>query len=404
MGDGLAWLESLHHRGIKPGLERMRAAVDPSDLGFPVIQVAGTNGKGSVCHLLDSILREDGYTVGRYTSPHLQEVKERIAVNGRPISPAALDREAAALRREDIGFTYFEALTVIALRHFQGRKVDMAVLEVGMGGRLDATSVADAHLAVITTIALEHERYLGSTIPAIAAEKAGIIKPGSHVVTGCTGEALEMVRQRARTCGAPLLVVGEDVTWRQTGLRRFTVRGRRTYDLTTRLDGRFQGSNVALAVAAAELLEAEEGAIVRGVAAAAVPGRMERRGRFLLDGAHNPAAMRALREALCEVPYEQLVIVLGIMEDKNIPGILEELPPGEVVATRASTPRAASPRLLARHLAAAGRPCMVAGDVRQALQVAGERAGEEDLVLVTGSLYLVGEARSLLPAPLSSPR
>lgn len=403
MAEELTWLESLHHRGIQPGLERMRAAVHPADSDFPVIQVAGTNGKGSVCHLLDAILHEEGYTVGRYTSPHLQRVHERIAVNGQPISDTALAREAAALRGEDIGFTYFEALTVIALRHFRRRKVDLAILEVGMGGRLDATSVVDADLAVITTVALEHERYLGTTIAAIAAEKAGIIKPGSRAVTACTGEALEVVRQRAGECGAPLLVVGQDVTWDQRGPRRFTVRGQRTHDLTTRLDGRFQGANVALAVAAAELLEVSPDSIARGVSTTTIPGRMERRGRFLLDGAHNPAAMQALRESLSDIPHERLIIVLGMMEDKNIPGMVRELPPGQIIATRASTPRAASPRLLARHLAAAGRSCTVADDVRQALHRAREKVGEGDLVLVTGSLYLVGEVRSLL-APPSSPR
>lgn len=393
--DVATWLLSLEQRGIKPGLERIQAVIDPAEMTYPVVQVAGTNGKGSVCYLLDEVLQQHGLTVGRYTSPHLHRVNERIAINNVPISDKKLYDLAEPLMQQDIGLSYFEALTTIALRYFKP-KVDIAILEVGMGGRFDATSVLDPQIAIITTIALEHEQYLGSTVETIASEKAGIIKAGSTVVTACTDSSLAIIEARATEMTAPVYAVGREVTWEYRGPGSFIVHGTETYDITTRLTGVFQGQNIAIAVTAAELLGISRSIIETGVRNVTIPGRMERRGPFLLDGAHNPAGMQALRTSLHEIPYKQLVIVLGIMQDKNIEGIVNELPAGEVIVTHTNIPRAAPMEVIGERLAAAGRTYHAADTVPDALNKACDMAGDGDCIVVTGSLYLVGEARSLL--------
>jgi len=394
--DVATWLQSLEQRGIKPGLERIQAVIDPAEITYPVVQVAGTNGKGSVCYLLDGVLQQHGLTVGRYTSPHLHRVNERIAINNVPISDKKLYDLAEPLMQQDVGLSYFEALTTIALRYFKP-KVDIAILEAGMGGRFDATSVLDPQIAIITTIALEHEQYLGNTMEAIASEKAGIIKAGSTVVTACTYPSLAVIEARATEMTAPVYAVGREVTWEYRGPGSFIiVHGTETYDITTRLTGVFQGQNIAIAVTAAELLGISRSIIEAGVRNVTIPGRMERRGRFLLDGAHNPAGMQALRTSLHKIPHRQLVIVLAIMQDKNIEDIINELPAGEVIVTRANIPRAASMEVIGEQLAAAGRTYHAADTVPDALNKAYGMSQDGDCIVVTGSLYLVGEARALL--------
>jgi len=394
--DGKTWLQSLEQQGIKPGLERIQAVVDPAEMMYPVVQVAGTNGKGSVCHLLDGILQQHGLTVGRYTSPHLRRVNERITINSAPISDKKLYALAEHLMQQGVDLSYFEALTAIALQYFR-TKVDIAILEVGMGGRFDATSVMDPQIAIITTIALEHEQYLGDTVEAIASEKAGIIKNGSTVITACTDAALAVINMQAKEMAAPVYVVGRDITWEHPGPGLFIIKGTDIYDITTRLTGVFQGQNIAIAVTAAELLGVPTSIIEAGIRNVEIPGRMERHGRFLMDGAHNPAGMQALRTSLQEVPNKQLIIVLGIMQDKNIDGIINELPAGEVIVTRSSTScRAAPTEVISERLSAAGRSHRTVDTVPDALRKAHDMTVDGDCVVVTGSLYLVGEARSWL--------
>ncbi|MGC9308299.1 MAG: bifunctional folylpolyglutamate synthase/dihydrofolate synthase, partial [Thermoplasmatota archaeon] len=277
------------------------------------------------------------------------------------------------------------------LRHFQG--VNIVVLEVGMGGRHDATAAVDADISVVTNVSLDHMEHLGGTVEAIAGEIAGAITSGD-VVTACIGAALDVVAQRAARCNATLHLVTEDM-WRQTGPRRFIVQSRRRYELETRLDGAYQGQNVALAVKTAEVLGVDAAGIVDGVAAAWLPGRLERFGNVMLDGAHNPAAMRALRTSLEQMQLEPACIVFGTMRDKDIPGIIRELPPGDVIATAAATGRAAAPASIAAMLRTEGRHCLAAENVATALQKAREMAGQ-GVILVTGSIRLVGNARELL--------
>ncbi len=387
------WLHGLKQRGIQLGLERIRRVLHDIETPRHVVRVAGTNGKGSVCTYLGGILQQAGCSVGVYTSPELQRVNERIAVDGAAIDDEELDRHTRWLMERDEGLTFFEALTAIALRYFAERGVDHAILEVGMGGRYDATAAVAADVTVVTTVSLDHTEHLGPDIESIAGEIAGVIS-GGDVVTGCTGPTLPVIKQRAGERDAALHVVTGD-TWRETKPRRFTVTTGRRYDLETRLYGTFQGQNIALAVKAAELLGIDTAAIVDGVAAAWLPGRMEHIDDVMLDAAHNPAAMQALRLSLDAIELEPRCIVFGAMEDKDIPGIIDELPSGEVIATAVSTARAASAPAVAEMLRDAGRRCQVAENPVAALRAARELAGG-DLVLVTGSLRLVGEIRGVL--------
>ncbi|MFO8133215.1 MAG: Mur ligase family protein [Thermoplasmatota archaeon] len=391
MSSALEWLQGLKQRGIRLGLERIGEVLRDIDLPGHVVRVGGTNGKGSVCALLGGILRQTGATVGVYTSPELERVNERVTVNGDAIGDRDLARHAAWLMKHDVELTFFEALTAIALRYFSQRCVDYAVLEVGMGGRYDATAAVNADVTVVTNVSFDHMEHLGQSIEAIAGEIAGAIR-GGIVVTACTGTALDIVKQRAIQRGARLHVVSRDM-WQQTGPGGFRVTTERRYDLETRLAGAYQGQNIALAVQTAEVLGVDRRSIIDGVAGAWLPGRLERLGNIMLDGAHNPAAMQALRVSLENMDIRPRYIVFGAMRDKDIPGIIAELPPGDVIATAAPTTRAASGAEIAGMLSEMGRNCHVATGPADALRKARAIAGEGDVILVTGSLCLVGDIR-----------
>ena len=392
--EGIEWLEGLKGRGIKLGLERMREAAEGIEIDYRIVHVGGTNGKGSVCRFVGSILQEAGYRVGIYSSPHLERVNERITVNGKEISDEELSKLANVVMEHDNGMTYFEAMTAIALMHFSGR-VDFAVLEVGMGGRYDATNVVNADITAITNVSMEHEKYLGNSIEKIAFEKAGIIK-GGKVVTACRGDALNVIERKAEECNAELHVVGRDIKWKRISPGVFEVRGREKYKLETSMNGMFQGDNIAIAVCTAELLGIKKESITRGIKNATLPGRMERIGQFLLDGAHNPAGMKAFKKALKDFDYRRLFIIFGAMRDKNIPAMIKLLPEGHVIATTAGGGRAAGADEIAAMLEDAGRECTLTENVRQAVEKAAGMAGRDDMICITGSLYLVGKARSII--------
>jgi len=391
MTSALAWLQGLKQRGIRLGLERIRQVLRDIELPGHVIRVGGTNGKGSVCILLGSILRQSGATVGVYTSPELERVNERIMVNGAAIGDRELERHAAWLMKHDVKLTFFEAVTAIALRYFSQRSVDYAVLEVGMGGRYDATAAVNADVTVVTNVSLDHMEHLGDSVVAIAGEIAGAIE-GGDVVTACTGAALDVVQRQAIRMGARLHVVSRSM-WQQTGPQCFVVTTGRRYELAPRLAGAYQGENLALAVRTAEMLGVDRRSIIDGVASAWLPGRLEQIGSVLLDGAHNPAAMQALRLSLENMDIRPCCIVFGAMRDKDIPGIIRELPPGPVIAASAPTSRAASEADIAGMLSEMGRDCQVATGPADALRKARTMAGEGDVILVTGSLRLVGDIR-----------
>jgi dihydrofolate synthase / folylpolyglutamate synthase len=355
--------------------------------------------------MLAAILRHAGHTVGTMPSPHLVSYTERIQVDGEPISEPEFAAAVDSLRprlegiAEDLGPpTEFEILTTVALSYL-ARRCDRLVIEVGMGGRLDATNVLDLGVAVITNVALDHQRYLGDTVEQIAREKAGIIKPGDAVITGAEGPALDVVEADASAAGAELWRIGHELRlsqrWRGWDGSEIDLAGPgfEHHGLRVPLLGSYQGANAALAVAAAHRL----GEAPAGVEEARWPGRLEPVGRepvVLLDGGHNPAALARLADDVPRLAEGRPVtVVFGMMADKDLGASLAELRrlgPAAVVFTAADSPRAAPPADLA---AAWGGGEAVGGALR-AVERGLELAGPGGLLLVCGSLYLVGEVRS----------
>ena len=398
--------------GMAPGLERIEALLGA--LGHPeeryvIAQIGGTNGKGSAAAMLANVLKAGGRRVGLYTSPHLVSFRERIRVNGVPIAEDAVadgvDALGTLIARENA--TMFEAATALALDHFAHEQVGVAVLEVGLGGRGDATTVGRPAVSVLTRIDFDHQLWLGDTIDAIADNKAAIIRSGTAVVSAQRPEALAIIERRAAEVGVPLLVEGRElhVTVREAGLegQRIDCAGPdfRFEDVHLPLLGVHQPSNALAAVAAAHVLGADEDAIRGGLARTHWPGRLQivRRSPWLvLDGAHNPDGARALAASLRALfgATARVTFVVGIYADKDAGGIFAALRPlaARFVLTRAASDRAADPVELAR-LVAPGIPAVVAPSVAEALSVA-EREAATPIVCVAGSLAVVGEALSAL--------
>ncbi len=416
-------LAGLEQFGIRLGLDHLRelaAALGHPERATATLIVAGTNGKGSVAALLASIAGAAGLEAGLYTSPHLERVEERIRVDGREIDSAALGdllREvlSAAARLGHASPTYFEAMTLAALLHFTRRKVDLSVLEVGMGGRLDATNLSDGQLAVITSIALDHQEFLGSSLDSIAREKAGVLRPGRPAIfapqapAAAIALAEESVRRGARAIDVASEVRDLEVRFRGlAGLEIRLVTRRERYALTCVLAGRHQAWNVATAVVAAEQF-AEAGlpaiapaAVVGGVAACRWPGRLEALSlpgsatTVVLDAAHNPAGCAALVEFLDELD-RPFTLLFGALADKDLSHMLPALAAraSRVVLSRPNSPRAAEPAALAALLPSA-QGVQLEPDIAAALAAA--LAGEPALVLACGSIFLIGEVRTLVRA------
>jgi dihydrofolate synthase / folylpolyglutamate synthase len=421
----LAWLEghidlektaAIAGRPPRLSLERMEALCsvlgDPQD-DQPAIHLTGTNGKGSTARILASILGAHDLTVGSYSSPHLEQINERISRNGEPIdddSLAAVLTDLAGI--EDLLAerpSYFELLTAAAYLWFSDVAVGVAVVEVGLLGRWDATNVVDAGVAVLTNIGFDHTDGSEGWRERVAEEKAGIVKPGSTFVLGEADPALRpifdaapaaetWVRGKDFACEANVLAVGG---------RSITVRtpyGTHE-DLILPLHGPHQGENAALALAAAEAFfgrAVDDEVLVAALAQVTVPGRLEVIGHsplLVLDGAHNPDGARALAGALREgfSPAGGRHLVLGVLAGRDVPELLAALgvgPDDEVVCTTPPSPRGVPPADLAEAVTAAGARATVVPEVGEALRRALDRAGGDDLVLVTGSLYTVGAARS----------
>jgi len=389
---------------------------------YPAVHVAGTKGKGSTAACVAAILRAAGRRVGLYTSPHLHTFRERIQLDGESIAEdafAALTTEIAPLNARlaeahpDWGeATAFEVATVLAFLAFARAAVDVAVVEVGLGGRLDATNVLTPAVSVITTISLDHTAILGDTLAEIAGEKGGIIKPGVPVVSSPQPEEARAVLERlAAERGSPLSLAGRD--WQLAGTpERFDLRGPwgEYHDLRVALSGRHQVENAATAVAACWALrsaglDVPEEAVRDGLAAVVWPGRLEvvaREPTVVVDGAHNVDSAGRLAEALREgFRWRRLTLVLGIARDKQVEQMLAVLVPlaDRIVATASHHPRAAPPERIAAAARAAGGPALPveeAPSVAEALRRALSDAAPDDLVCVTGSLYAVSEAREAL--------
>jgi dihydrofolate synthase/folylpolyglutamate synthase len=369
----LEWLDSLQGSGIRPGLTRMRAllrALGNPHRAYPSILVAGTNGKGSTSAILTSILLADGKRVGHYTSPHLVDLRERWTIGGEEIEPALLDECIVALQRAPgITPTYFEALTLIAFLAFAKARCELAVLEVGMGGRLDATNVVAPIASVITPVGMDHMEYLGNTLRAIAREKAGVIHRGAIVLTSNDDPlVLEVLRARAAKFGNRFIRVTEEHE--------------------TPLAGDFQKRNAGLAVRTARELGIGERAIEAGVRNTRWRGRLERiehGGKTIwIDGGHNVHAIAQTAPFFDQSVPRPRLLVFGIMGDKDVQPVVDRLFPlfDRVIATEPYPPRSVAAHTFA---GATAIP-----DPEQAFAAA--LAAEERHIVITGSLYLAGAA------------
>lgn len=375
----LARLLPARRFGVELGLERMRPYAAGKHLGR-VIHVGGTNGKGSTVAVLTALARTAGLRVAAYTSPHLSSLRERIAFDGVAISEADFVASAEAIAAEDL--TFFEQVTAIALHAIDRRGVDVTLLEVGLGGRLDATNVVDAEVSVVTGVAMDHEAILGDTLAKIAAEKAGIWKAQRHAVIGASGlpDGVPILAAAARATGVASLTIVDELAIAAAP--------------PVALAGAHQRANAAAALAAWRLLgiPTDEG---RALASVVHPGRFERIDRFILDGAHNPHGAAALAAALMEQGLRPLCVI-AVSADKDVDGIVRTLAPAVAgfIATRYQQERALEPAALAAIIeAATSLPVTRSPDLEAALTVAAAGAAT---VLVAGSLFLVGEARARL--------
>jgi dihydrofolate synthase / folylpolyglutamate synthase len=414
----VARLDAVAWRGIMPGLERTRAllaALGNPQTGLRGALVAGTNGKGSVCATVDAVCRSAGYRTVLLTSPHLQSYCERIVRDGIAVTEAEFGAlvatvvDAAEALPEELQPTGFEVLTAAGILAAREADAEVLVCEVGLGGRLDSTNVLDLGVAVITNVALDHQDLLGATIPEIAREKAAIIKPGNRAVTGAVEPALAVVRARANETGATLSVVGGDVPFsgRSAGMSGVEVETRFAglpIAVHAPLRGDFQVANIATAVGVCDALR-EAGfaidaeAVRRGCGSVRWRGRMqwiEGEPSILIDGAHNPAGMAAMvASARGLIGGRRCVAVFAAMRNKDAASMaagLAELT-GEIVVTAPAVERATPPE----DLAVLFDPrAAVAPDVGSALEEARRRSGRDGVVVVCGSLYLAGEALTLL--------
>ena len=408
---GIEYLYSLQKYGIKFGLSKttnlLRAFGNPH-IGQNYIHIAGTNGKGSVAAFVASILKQAGLKVGLYSSPHLVRFTERFKINDKEITrekAAGLIEELRGVFAPGEPPTFFETTTAMALAYFAREKTDIAIIEVGMGGRLDATNVITPMVCVITNISMEHEFFLGSRLLDIAAEKAGIIKEGIDMITGATQPpVINLFESLCKEKVSPLWRVGKDVRYKTTGpVFNYYGLKQRLYGLDPGIKGSYQVRNGALALAVAERLE-EKGFDIspahmrKGLKKTIWDGRMQIfsvNPTILLDGSHNPAAVRALANAIkTGFKYRRLILVIGIMEDKKIARMLKGIVPlsDYAIYTRPVYSRAANPETLMAAAAPLGKPGRVEPFLNGALNKAREMADPEDLIVVCGSLFTVGEA------------
>ncbi len=436
--DALAFLsartdvERLRPARVAPGtfrLDRMEALVEAlgrPDHEFKSIHVAGSKGKGSVCEMTAAALTGCGYAVGLYTSPHLVDLRERIRIGGQMVSPAEFAEAIAAVaialpsvEKKHGPATYFEIMTAAAFVHFAQQAVDFAVIEVGLGGRLDSTNVINPEVAAITSIQLEHTQLLGDTLAKIAGEKAGIFKKDVQALTiPQKPEVLAVFRERAQAVGCPLSVLGEEIEFSQRfeanpelgphhRVCLFTPRS--TFEhIASPLKGDHQALNCGLTLAIVDALRQRghslpDRGIAEGLAKATSQGRLEiihQTPRLMIDGAHTPESIQALlRSVSTHFKFDNLIVVFGCSSDKDAAGMLGKLIGGadKVILTRATdSSRAVEPRDLQRKFAEqTTKPVQTAATVKDAINLAAKAAQRGDLIIVTGSFLVAGEAKRL---------
>ncbi len=457
----LNWLYGLEGQGIKLGLSNIRKLLEHFDsphLSYPVILVAGTNGKGSVASFIAHILRETGLKIGLYTSPHLITIRERISIL-RGDKKTDIPRMAFACLTDELKKeikkifdcppysrpTFFEVLTALSFLYFRKEKINAAVYEVGLGGRLDATNVSEPILSVITSIGLEHTNYLGKTVSSIAKEKGGIIRKNTPLVTGAEGEALGTLNELAKEKKSPIFIYGKDffvkkykparsdVTSEQAGGEYFlgqtlNIKGiKGSYpNVVINLKGKWQHTNASLAVAASEILsekfKIKKEHIYKGLQKTTWSGRLEVIGLsphprlpnlggqenfgvgkkppiFILDGAHNPQAAGMLREEILKLKKDKKITILfGILKDKDREEIMREIFPlaNEIILAKPNTERAVSLEELKKDGETYNANITTSKNLSSTIKKLKKNKGSNDIILVCGSLYLVGEARSIL--------
>lgn len=413
--DAIEYLYGLQKYGIKFGLSKTSNIMKA--LGNPhrrrrYIHIAGTNGKGSVSAMVESILMKAGLKVGFYSSPHLVRFTERFRINRKEITrkdTIELVNELRGVINPSEPPTFFEATTAMALSWFAKKETDIAIMEVGMGGRLDATNVIRPVVSVITNISLEHQAFLGNRLMDIAGEKAGIIKRGIDLVTAATQPTvIDLFKETCRARKAGFMRVDRDFRYRLEGheLSYFGIKHRLS-GLRPGLAGRFQARNTALALAVIETLEKKgyrisEGNIRDGLSDLAWPGRMQIMSRaplVIVDGAHNPAAVRGLADSISGgFSFDRMIAVIGIMGDKDIKSIIRLISPvaDYIICTRPDYYRAADPGLIMGAVAGLGRKGEAIDSLSRAIDKAKAVASARDLILITGSLFTVGEALTIL--------
>lgn len=385
--DALKYLEQLCQFGIKEGLERTKklaAALGNPQNFYRTIHVTGTNGKGSVCAMLAEMLKAQGLKVGLFTSPHLESYCERIQINRENISEDDFTDMIFRVKDSNIDATHFETLTLAAFLYFKIQKVDVAVVEVGLGGTFDSTNIITPELCIITTVALDHENILGD-LNGIARNKAGIIRPNVPTITGVNGEPLKIIRAVAKEKNSPLYEVNS---------QQLTAN---SYQLNLR--GEYQKFNAAIAIKAAEVLGLDKTAIAAGLANVKWAGRFEVIGNVVIDGAHNPHGAAALRESLDKnFPRGKRIWLFGVLKDKNFDAMIKILFRADdfVIVTKVPSERTAEPETLCEILRRRDVNCVAVEDNFAAVERLKNSGG--DVKIIAGSLYLIGAVRKFFIA------
>ncbi|MBC8201982.1 MAG: bifunctional folylpolyglutamate synthase/dihydrofolate synthase [Planctomycetes bacterium] len=410
-------------------LDRMRTLLcalgNPQDK-VALIHVAGTVGKGSTVAMLSAMLRGNGYTVGEYTSPHLTDIRERVVVNGEMISEESftdiLKDVVAAARKEKVTPTFFELMTAIAFKQFADQAIDIAIIETGLGGRLDSTNVITPLISLITKIDLDHTNILGNTVEEIAREKAGIFKTAVPAISAHqTEEVTSVLRECAEELRTEVKVIANDIEFSArfgggTDGKQHTricviTEDSQYMHIPVPLNGEHQATNCALAISAIDQLkklgyEFDDLDLYNSLAKTNIQGRMEtvwERPKIIVDGAHNPTALQTLIKSIgAHIPYDSMVCVFGCCQDKDVEGMLHKISLGadKIIFTKAQgNPRAAEPKILQRQFTEiSGKMTQIADTLPEALEIAAQAASRDDIICVMGSFYLVGETKKHLRA------
>lgn len=417
--ESINWLYSFDKFGIKLGLERITyicKKLNNPHKKLKIIHVGGTNGKGSVCKFLQSILTLNGYCIGVYTSPHLIRFSERFTIDDKEISNSDIVLLVKKIKpiidemiKKNNTPTFFEIVTAMAFEYFKLKEVDYAIVEVGLGGRFDATNIVNPIVTVITNISLEHQDRLGEKIEDIAFEKAGIIKKGIPVITAASGKALDIIKKRADEKKSSITIIDKHSYIIQSGgidwQQYLIICSLMEYYVKVNIAGNFQGENLALTIATIEILQINgiyisDESIIEGIEKTKYPGRMEIIGFepiILLDGAHNIEGIKLLKDTIKDnFIFEKLILIIGILSDKNVLQMLDIITyiSDTVILTKSKNKRASDPQKLKEQVDC--KNVIVKDEIPEAIKYAKKIASKQDLILITGSLFTVGEAKEHL--------